>query len=169
MITEIKIQVFAAYGAQPFAIGAAKRANWDFEDHVLPDEGCKVDLTIFRQAQVGVGYGSLGKGVQFSKIDVQRLRKICQTATALTEQGGMQFYLGEQALRGAGDPGDANQVVELKVWRQLEPRDLNLKIPAVADRLINQETGIQPEQIPGLVHGLCCSMIMSACLLEIIA
>jgi len=81
----------------------------------------------------------------------------------------VHFYLGKQTLGCAGNPGDTAQIIQLKIRRQVDMRDVNDKIPAVTDNLINQETGIQPERIPGLVHGLCCSWFMSADLLVIIA
>ncbi len=57
----------------------------------------------------------------------------------------MHFDLSEKTLGGACEASRANQVVQLQIRRQANFPEVEVKVVAEADGLVNDETNVQPE------------------------
>ena len=87
------------------------------------------------------------KGVQFGKIDFERLSEIAQAAHALRSGLGLHTGLHQQTLCCAGDAYGAIQVFQVKIGRQADGRDVKWKIPEITHRLMDNKPDIEPEEV----------------------
>jgi hypothetical protein len=102
-------------------------------------------VTIFGQNQVRISNRTLGKGVQLSKINPQRLLEICQATHALRQYCRPHFHLNKQSLGSTSNPCSTAEVHQIQIGWQMDLLNLYTKVPVVPDGLVNNKTDIQPE------------------------
>lgn len=146
MMTGGLIQVFPANRAKSLAVFAAKRADWNSQEHFLPHQRCEINLPGFRHEQPRFGDRMWGKSIQFGKIDAQGLGEIGQAAHAFGHHFSLHPDLHQQPLGRACDAGCTQEIIKAQV-RQTKRRDFQRKIPTVADRLVDYKPDIKPEEI----------------------
>ncbi len=146
------VEVLAADGAEPFAVGTAKRADGYLEEGVLADDGLKIYLRIFRDQQSGLAQRFLGERVQLGHFPMQLLVGRLE-ATGTLQRGTAGKIAGDQkALGRAAYLYKAAEVVQLKIVTDLELGKLKRKFCYEADFLVNDEADVNSEGTARIAH-----------------
>ena len=147
-----RIPILPADRAQPLAVFTANRADWNFENQILPHQRTQINIPIGRHQQIRLRNTALIKRVQLAERRLKRLHKLCQAAHTFRRYRCLKIPLHKKPLLSAGYPGCSLKIIKLLVGMITKRGKFKIKIPVRSNRSVYQKTNIDSQREARKVH-----------------
>jgi len=147
------VQVLTAFSAKSLAIGLADGADRHFEQGVLAQKVCQIDLGIFGHNEFRIRFGALVEGKQLGERPIQLMVEVSQTAHTFQRGLGGKIGLHEQPLRRSADVDNALEVAKFEVVVEGDFVEGKREIVTAPDFLVDDKADIDTEGSAWVGHG----------------